>query len=399
MREVFIVDAVRTPIGKYRGSLSKIRPDDLAATVIKGIIQRNPGLNPLDIEDIFLGCSNQSGEDNRNIARMALLLAGLPETTGGTTVNRLCGSGLEAVNQAVATIKMGAGDIMIAGGVESMSRAPFVMLKPEEALIRGNQALVDTTLGWRFINPALARMYEPISMGETAENVAQQFNISRIQQDNYACISQERCRLAWKEEKFSEEIIPVPIYQKDQLTYLRVDEHPRPDTNMEKLTQLLPIFRDGGSVTAGNSSGINDGASALLLMEKETMIDLNMKPLAKVISFAVTGVHPHMMGVGPVEATKKVLNRSGLTIQDIDLIELNEAFAAQVLACTQLLDVDLNRVNVNGGAIAIGHPLGASGARILTTLVHELKRSGGHYGLATLCVGVGQGIATLVERV
>ncbi|SEN52446.1 3-oxoadipyl-CoA thiolase [Lihuaxuella thermophila] len=398
-REVVIVDAVRTPIGRFQGSLSPVRPDDLAAHVIRGLLDRHPELDPAQVEDVIFGCANQAGEDNRNVARMALLLAGLPEQVGGSTVNRLCGSGLEAVNQAAAAIAMGCGDVMIAGGVESMSRAPLVMLKPEEILARGNQTLVDTTLGWRFVNPRLAEMYDPISMGETAENVAEKYGISREDQDQFAFTSQQRTKAAWEQGKFADEILPVPVTQRNgESVVVDKDEHPRPNTTLEKLAQLRPAFRRGGSVTAGNSSGINDGASAVLLAERETAHKLGFKPLAKIITFAVAGVHPDYMGIGPVEATRKVLKRAGLTVKDLDLVELNEAFAAQAVACMRQLDLDPDRVNVNGGAIALGHPLGASGARILTTLVHELKRRGGKYGLATMCIGVGQGIATLVER-
>lgn len=399
-REVVIVDAVRTPIGRFQGSLSSVRPDDLAAHVIRGLLDRHPKLDPAQVEDVIFGCANQAGEDNRNVARMALLLAGLPENVGGSTVNRLCGSGLEAVNQASAAIAMGCGDVMIAGGVESMSRAPLVMLKPEEVLARGNQTLVDTTLGWRFVNPRLAEMYDPISMGETAENVAVKYGISREDQDQFAFASQQRAKEAWEQGRFADEILPVPVTNRDGQTFVvEKDEHPRPNTTLEKLAQLRPAFRQGGSVTAGNSSGINDGASAVLLMERETARKLGLKPLAKIITFAVAGVHPDYMGIGPVEATRKVLKRAGITVKDLDLIELNEAFAAQAVACMRQLNLDPDRVNVNGGAIALGHPLGASGARILTTVVHELKRRGGKYGLATMCIGVGQGIATLIERV
>ncbi len=399
-REVVIVDAVRTPIGRFQGSLSPVRPDDLAAHVIRGLLDRHPELDPAQVEDVIFGCANQAGEDNRNVARMALLLAGLPENVGGSTVNRLCGSGLEAVNQASAAISMGCGNVMIAGGVESMSRAPLVMLKPEEVLARGNQTLVDTTLGWRFVNPRLAEMYDPISMGETAENVAEKYGITRDDQDQFAFTSQQRAKAAWEQGRFADEILPVPVTKRNGESFVvEKDEHPRPGTTLEKLAKLRPAFRQGGTVTAGNSSGINDGASAVLLMERETARKSGMKPLAKIITFAVAGVHPDYMGIGPVEATRKVLKRAGITVKDLDLIELNEAFAAQAVACIRELDLDPDRVNVNGGAIALGHPLGASGARILTTLAHELKRRRGRLGLATMCIGVGQGIATLIERV
>lgn len=397
-REVVIVDAVRTPIGRFQGGLSSVRPDDLAAHVIRGLLERNPNLDPQQIEDVVLGCANQAGEDNRNVARMALLLAGLSESVGGVTVNRLCGSGLEAVNQAVAAISIGCGDVMIAGGVENMSRAPLVMLKPEEGLARGNQTLVDTTLGWRFVNPRLAETYDPLSMGETAEKVAEKYGITREEQDQFALLSQQKTKQAWEAGKFEIEVLPVPVKKAGEEVLFDKDEHPRPNTTLEKLSQLRPAFREGGSVTAGNSSGINDGAAALLLMEKETAKRLGFKPLAKIVAFAVAGVHPDYMGIGPVEATRKLLSRTGLTVKDLDVIELNEAFAAQALACIKQLDFNPDRVNVNGGAIALGHPLGASGARILTTLTYELNRRQGRYGLATMCIGVGQGIATLIER-
>ncbi|RAL26938.1 thiolase family protein [Thermoflavimicrobium daqui] len=398
-REVVIVDAVRTPIGRYQGTLSMVRPDDLAAHVIQALLLRNPNLQTHLIEDVFMGCANQAGEDNRNVARMASLLAGIPESVAGCTVNRLCGSGLEAVNQAYASIKIGSGDVMVAGGVESMTRAPWVMLKPETSFIRGNQTLVDTTLGWRFINPLLSQMYEPQSMGETAENVAEKYQITRIEQDQFAFMSHQRATAAWEQEKFADEVIPISIQTKNkEAIEFTKDEHIRPNTTIEKLAKLRSAFRVNGTVTAGNSSGINDGAAALLLMEKETADRLGVRPLCKIIGFAVAGTHPHYMGLGPIFATRKLLQRTGIQVEQLDLIELNEAFAAQALACIQELGLDLEKVNVNGGAIALGHPLGASGARILTTLVHELKRRKGKLGLATMCIGVGQGIATLVER-
>ncbi|GAB6933741.1 3-oxoadipyl-CoA thiolase [Calditerricola satsumensis] len=399
MREAVIVDAVRTPFGRYRGSLSRVRPDDLAAHVIRALLERNPQLDPAAIEDVIFGCANQAGEDNRNVARMAVLLAGLPEEVGGVTVNRLCGSGLEAVNQAAAAIRAGCGDIFIAGGVESMSRAPLVMLKPEEELPRGNRELVDTTIGWRFVNPRLAEKYPPYSMGETAENVAERFGVTREEQDAFALESQRRAARAWEEGKFADEIVPVevPAGRGETRLFAR-DEHLRPDTTLEKLAQLKPAFRPGGTVTAGNSSGINDGAASLLIMERKTAESLGFTPLARIVTFAVAGVDPSYMGLGPIYATRKLLARAGLTLDDLDLVELNEAFAAQALACIRELGLDPAKVNVNGGAIAIGHPLGASGARILGTLVYELRRRGGRYGLATMCIGVGQGIATLVER-
>jgi len=399
MREVVIVDAVRTPIGRFQGTLSTVRPDDLGALVIRELMKRNPELKPDEVEDVIFGCANQAGEDNRNVARMSGLLAGLPERVGGVTVNRLCGSGLEAINQAAAAIRMGCGDVMIAGGVENMTRAPLVMLKPETGLARGDHKLVDTTLGWRFVNPELAKMYDPISMGETAENVADKYGISREEQDQFAYESQQRTKRAWDEGKFDDEIVPVPVKKpKDETIWFDRDEHPRPQTTLEKLGQLRPAFRENGTVTAGNSSGINDGASAVLLMEKGTAERLGLKPLARIVTFAVEGTNPLYMGIGPVGATRKALQRAGLSVDDLDLVELNEAFAAQSVACMRELGMDHEKVNVNGGAIALGHPLGASGARIMTTLVHELKRRGGRFALATMCIGVGQGIATLIER-
>ncbi|MFC7440360.1 thiolase family protein [Laceyella putida] len=399
-REVVVVDAVRTPIGRFQGALSWVRPDDLAAHVIRALVERNPELRSEEIEDVVLGCANQAGEDNRNVARMALLLAGLSERIGGTTVNRLCGSGLEAINQAAAAIQMGCGDVMIAGGVESMTRAPLVMLKPEQGWARGDQALVDTTLGWRFTNPRLAARYEPISMGETAENVAEKFGISREAQDRFAYESQQRVKQARQRGAFLAELVPVPVTTgKGETVPFAEDEHPRPHTTLDKLGQLPPVFRPGGTVTAGNSAGINDGAAALLLMEQKTAVRLGCRPMARLVTFAVAGTNPLYMGMGPVAATRKALARAGLTVGELDLIELNEAFAAQALACMQELELDPAKVNVNGGAIALGHPLGASGARIMTTLVHELKRREGRYGLATMCIGVGQGIATVIERI
>ena len=399
MREAVIVDAVRTPFGRYRGTLKSVRPDDMAAKVIRSLLDRNPALNPEAIEDVIFGAANQAGEDNRNVARMALLLAGLPVTVAGATVNRLCGSSLEAVNIAAANIMAGAADVMIAGGVESMSRAPLVMLKPEEEFARGDRQIVDTTIGWRFTNPRLAELHYPYSMGETAENVAEKYGISREAQDEFALISQERASAAWSEGRYQGHVIPVEVPAgRGETVLFNQDEHIRPDTTLEKLAKLKPAFRKGGTVTAGNSSGINDGASAVLLMERAYAESHGLKPLARVMSYAVAGVDPAYMGIGPIYATRKLLSRAGLTVSDIDLVELNEAFAAQSLACINELGLDLDKVNVNGGAIAIGHPLGASGGRILGGLVHELVRRGGRYGVATMCIGVGQGIATLVER-
>lgn len=399
MAEAVIVDAVRTPFGRYRGGLKSVRPDDLAAVTIAGLLQRHPDLPLAEVEDVVFGCANQAGEDNRNVARMALLLAGLPDSVAGVTVNRLCGSSLDTVHTVAAHIMAGAGQVYVAGGVENMSRAPLVMLKPEEELPRGNREMVDTTLGWRFINPRLAALYPPYSMGETAENVAEKYKISREQQDIFALESQSRAARAWREDRFSDHLIPVQVHAgKKQTAWFTKDEHLRPDTTLEKLSQLPPAFREGGSVTAGNSSGLNDGAAALLVMDKAYATRHGHRPLARIVAYAVTGVDPAYMGLGPIYATRKVLSRSGLSVADLDLVELNEAFAAQSLACIQELGLDMEKTNVNGGAIAYGHPLGASGARILGELVHELERRQGRYGLATMCIGVGQGIATLVER-
>lgn len=400
MKEVVIVDAVRTPIGRYAGGLKDVRPDDLGALVIAELLKRNP-INPAEIEDVLFGCANQAGEDNRNVARMSVLLAGLPITVGGGTVNRLCGSGLMAVNDACRNIQTGCGDIYIAGGVESMTRAPLVTAKPQEAFPRGDMKLIDTTLGWRFINKKLADAYHPYSMGETAENVAEKYQISRADQDTFALESQQKYKQAQEAGRFQDEIVPVSVAQKKgDPIIVASDEHPRTQTTLEDLQKLKPAFRDGGTVTAGNSSGINDGACAMLIMSRQKCDQLKLKPLARYVTSAVAGVDPAYMGLGPIPATRKVLDRAGLKISDIDLMELNEAFAAQVLACSRELEVDMSRVNVNGGAIALGHPLGCSGARILTTLIHEMKRRGrskSTMGLATMCIGVGQGIATLVE--
>lgn len=398
MREVVIVDAVRTPIGKYGGALRDVRPDDLAAVALRALLDRNPGVDPARVEDVILGAANQAGEDNRNVARMALLLAGLPVEVGGVTVNRLCGSGLEAVVQAARAIRSGEGDVLIAGGVESMTRAPFVMAKSGQPWSRQVE-IYDTTIGWRFTNPALAAIHYPFSMGETAENVAEKWRVSREDQDRFALESQQRWAAAQAAGRFGDELVPVPVPAgKGETRLFEVDEHPRPDTTLEKLARLKPAFREGGTVTAGNSSGINDGAAAVLVMAAETARELGLKPMARLVTAAVAGVDPAYMGVGPIYATRKALTRAGLKVQDLDLVELNEAFAAQAVACVRELGLDPERVNVNGGAIAIGHPLGASGARILTTLVHELRRRNGRYGLATMCIGVGQGIAAIVEN-
>ncbi len=399
MREVVIVDAVRTPIGRYNGSLKDVRPDDLGAVVIKALIKRNSSLNMNEIEEVVFGNANQAGEDNRNVARMSGLLAGLPVEVAGTTINRLCGSGLDAVMYAARAIAVGDGDIYIAGGTESMTRAPLVMAKPDQAFPRGNMDLQDTTIGWRFTNPKLKEMFGADSMPQTAETVAQRSNISREDQDLFAFQSQQRAKQAIDENRFAEEIVPV-IYtdRKGNTITVDQDEHPRPDTTIDKLTKLKPIFQ-GGSVTAGNASGVNDGASALLLMSAAKAKELNLKPLAKYVAGATAGLEPEVMGLGPIFATIKLLERTQLSIEDIGLVELNEAFASQSIACIRQLGLDEKIVNVNGGAIAFGHPLGASGARILTTLLYEMKKQKIQYGLATMCIGVGQGIAAIVENI
>jgi 3-oxoadipyl-CoA thiolase len=394
-----IVDAIRTPIGRYNGIFKTVRPDDLCALTLIELLKRNPQLDPNLIEDVLVGCANQAGEDNRNVARMAVLLASLPLQVGGGTVNRLCGSGLMAVNQAAHAIMAGEGDVYMAGGVESMTRAPFVMGKASEAFSRQAE-IFDTTIGWRFTNPKLAELHHPYAMGETAENVAEKYNITRQAQDAYAVASQQKTGQAIAAGKFNDEIFPVTLTdKKGNATVHQADEHPRPETTLDKLTSLKPAFKKDGSVTAGNSSGINDGASMLLVMSEHRARELGYKPLARIISTAVAGVDPALMGMGPVPASQKALQRAGLGIKDLDLVELNEAFAAQVLACAQELQLDMDTVNVNGGGIAIGHPLGASGARILSTLVYELhRRPQARYGLATMCIGVGQGIATVIEK-
>jgi 3-oxoadipyl-CoA thiolase len=399
MRDVVIVDAVRTPIGRYGGALRDVRPDDLAAVVISALIQR-AGLDPGRVDDVILGCANQAGEDGRNVARMALLQAGLPAEVPGQTVNRLCGSGLQAVVTGYHAIRCGEADVVIAGGVESMTRAPFVVAKSPEAWSRRLE-IYDTTLGPRFMNPRLAEKWPGVAMalGETAEVVAERYGITREEQDRYALESQRRAARAIAEGRFREELVPVVIPGKGEPVVVEADEHPRPDVTLDRLAALRPAFRKDGTVTAGNSSGLNDGAAALLLMDSQTCAELHLRPLARIVSSAVAGVDPAVMGLGPVPATRKALARAGLQVEDIDLIELNEAFAAQVLACVRELGVPLERVNPNGGAIALGHPLGASGARILTTLVWELRRRQARYGLATMCIGVGQGIAMIVERI
>jgi 3-oxoadipyl-CoA thiolase len=397
MEEAVILSAVRTPIGRYSGSLKDVRPDDLASLVIAEAVRR-ANIDAGSIEDVILGCANQSGEDNRNVARMALLLAGLPIEVAGQTVNRLCGSGLQAVNSAAQAIQTGAGDTFVAGGVESMTRAPFVLGKADSAFSR-TMNLQDTTLGWRFINPRLSAKHYPYSMGETAENVAERTRISREEQDAYALQSHQRAVAAQQTGRFAKEIEPVTVPQKKgESVVVTLDEQPRPDTTLEKLAAWKPVFRKDGSVTAGNSSGINDGAAALVLMARSRAQELGLTPRARIVISAVAGVDPAYMGLGPIPATRKVLQRAGLGIKDIDLIELNEAFAVQVLQCVRELEIDEERLNVNGGAIALGHPLGCSGARLVVTLLHELERRGGRYGLAAMCIGVGQGIATIIER-
>ena len=399
LREAWIIDAVRTPIGRYGGALAGVRPDDLAALVIRAIVDRTR-IDPSLIEDVILGCANQAGEDNRDVARMALLLAGLPVEVGGLTVNRLCGSGLQAINSAAHAIAVDDGDVFIGGGVESMTRAPYVMAKAEAAWDRGNRELQDTTLGWRFINPKLAAKYNLYSMGETAENVVDRWVVSRERQDAFALASQQKAVAAIERGAFDGQLVPVPVAQKrgDPILVTR-DEHPRADSSLEALARLRPAFREGGSVTAGNSSGINDGASAVLLVEAERAKALGLKPMARVVATAVAGIDPAIMGAGPIPAVRKVLARAGISVGDLDLIELNEAFASQSVVCIDELGLDPDRVNVNGGAIALGHPLGMSGGRLVTMLVHELAARGGRFGLATMCIGVGQGIATVVERI
>ena len=399
MPDALIIDAVRTPMGGYRGALSGIRPDDLAAHVVSAAVERT-GLDPSRVDDVYMGAANQSGEDNRDVARMAALLAGLPVDVPGVTVNRLCASGLEAVNQASRALRLGEGSLYLAGGVESMSRAPWVMPKPETGLPRGERTLYDTTLGWRMINPRMAESYSTESMGETGENVAEKYGISREEQDRFALQSHRRAVAARKEGRFDEQIAPVevpPKSRRDEPWTLDEDEGPREDTSMEKLAKLRPAFRDGGTVTAGNSSTLNDGAACLVLANEEAAAELGREPLARIVSIGVAGVDPAYMGIGPMVAIPRALERAGLELDEIDLIELNEAFASQVLACADGLGIDEERLNVNGGAIALGHPLGCSGARLMTTLAWELRRRGGRYGIATLCVGVGQGVATVIE--
>ncbi len=401
-KDVYIVDATRTPIGKYGGALKDVRPDDMAAGVIREIVKRNfddRGQDRSLIEDVLMGCANQAGEDNRNVARMSLLLAGLPVSVAGCTVNRLCGSGMQAVLDGARALAAGEGDIIIAGGTESMTRAPFVMPKAAEAFTRAN-VVYDTTIGWRFTNPKLAKMYYPFSMGETAENVAQKYKISRQRQDEFAFASQMKAKEAILAGKFKDEITPVEINLRGEIKIFETDEFPRFDTTMEKLAKLKPAFvKENGTVTAGNSSGINDGACAILLATEEKCESLGLKPRARIVAGAVAGVEPDCMGLGPIPASKKALSRAGMQMSQIELVELNEAFAAQSIACIDGLGLDEKKLNVNGGAIALGHPLGMSGARILTTLLFEMEKRNLKLGLAAMCIGVGQGIASIIEKV
>jgi 3-oxoadipyl-CoA thiolase len=397
MSAAYLVEAVRTPMGAYRGALAGMRPDDLAAHAVSAAVERS-GVDPELITDVYMGAANQAGEDNRDVARMAALLAGLPVAIPGATVNRLCASGLEAVNQAARCVMLDEGDVYLAGGVESMSRAPWVVAKPERGLPRGEQTMYDTTLGWRLVNPRMAEAYSTETMGETAENVAERYGVAREAQDAYALRSHQRAVAAAEEGRFAEEIVPIEAPDGRDTRLVELDEGPRKDTTAEKLAGLRAVFRDGGTVTAGNASTLNDGAACLVVASEAGAARIGAEPLARIVSFGVAGVDPAYMGIGPVEAIPRALAAAGLTLDEIELIELNEAFAAQVLACVDELGIDEERLNVNGGAIALGHPLGCSGARLMTTLVHELRRRGGRYGIATLCVGVGQGLATVVEN-
>jgi 3-oxoadipyl-CoA thiolase len=401
-RDTYIVDAVRTPMGKLGGQLAHVRPDDLAAHAIAALLRRNPGLDPMEVEDVYWGAANQAGEDNRNVARMAGLLAGLPTEIPGATVNRLCGSGMQAVVSGSHALAAGWGDVVVVGGSESMTRSPYVMMKPDRAFATGAPEMVDTVLGWRLINPRMQELYPPITLGMTAEVVAAKHDISREDQDVFALTSHQQAVEAVSAGRFDDEIEPIeaPLDARGKETRaIEADEGPRPDTSIEALAKLAPVFKEGGTVTAGNSSPMNDGAAALLLATEDGLETHGLAPTARIVSTAAAGVHPDVMGIGPVPASEKALGRAGVGVDDLDLIEINEAFAAQVVACQRLLDIDPEKLNVNGGAIALGHPLGASGARILTTLTHELRRRGGRYGLATMCIGVGQGISTVIERV
>ncbi len=397
MLTAYVIDAVRTPIGRYGGLLSSMRPDDLLAHVIKALLLRNPEVDPAAIEDVIAGAANQAGEDNRNVARMAALLAGLPITVPGNTVNRLCASGLQAIMDGARQVQCGDAELIVAAGVESMTRAPFVMAKAEAGFSR-QASMVDTTMGWRFINKRLAAQYYPYTMGETAENIAKQWKISRQQQDEFALASQQKYSAAKGNNKWEDEIEAIEKEEKGLISWLINDEHPR-ETTLEKLAGLQPAFIKEGTVTAGNSSGINDGAAAMLIASKAAVEKYQLEPIARVKAMAVAGVDPAIMGIGPVPATQKALQRAGLAIHDIGLAELNEAFASQSLACIQDLGLDMAKVNINGGAIALGHPLGCSGVRISTTLLHEMRRSGTKYGLATMCVGVGQGATVIYEGI
>ncbi len=402
MTEIYIADACRTPMGRIGGQLAALRPDDLAAHVVGALMERNPGLHPSDIEDVVWGAANQAGEDNRNVARMAVLLAGLGIEITGQTVNRLCGSGLQAIITAAQALASGWGDVMIAGGSESMSRAPFVVTKPERAYGVGAPRMVDTVLGWRLTNPRMRMMYPPITLGETAEEVAAKYDVSRTDQDEFALTSHRRAIAAQGAGRFDAEVVPIeaPSGPKGRtMALITSDEGPRTDTSMEALARLRPVFRKGGTVTAGNSSPMNDGAAGVILATSKGLEETGLTPIARLVASAVAGVHPDLMGIGPVPSTLKALDRAGLSVSDLDLVELNEAFAAQGVACRNELGIDPKTLNVNGGAIALGHPLGCSGARILTTLVHELKKREGRYGLATMCIGVGQGISVVVERI
>src|SRR6201993_145863 len=399
MKETVIVEAVRTPMGRHSGILKDVRTDDLGAYIIAKLVEKT-GINKEEIEDVYFGCTNQAGEDSRNVARNASLLAGLPYTIPGATVNRLCGSGLEAINQAGRAVETDHGDLFVAGGVESMTRGPWVMGKPANSFQRGDVTLYDSSLGWRFPNKRMGELYSLINNGETAENVAEKYHINRQDQDEFALGSHSKALKAQEEGRLKDEIMPFEIHQRNGAPIvLSKDEGPRADTSLEKLAALQPSFKKGGTVTAGNSSPLSDGAAALLVTTPQKAEQLKLKPMVRIVASAAAGVHPNYMGIGPIPATQKALKRAGLSIDQIDLVELNEAFASQVLACARELSIDLKKLNVNGGAIALGHPLGCSGARIMTTLIHEMKKRATRYGLATMCIGVGQGIAPIVERV
>ena len=401
-RDIYIVDAVRTPMGKLGGQMAHVRPDDLAAHVIAALLRRNPDLDPMAIEDVYWGAANQAGEDNRNVARMAGLLAGLPIEIPGATVNRLCGSGMQAVVSGSHALAAGWGEVAVVGGSESMTRSPYVMMKPDRAFASGAPQMVDTVLGWRLVNPRMEELYPPITLGMTAEVVAAKYDISREDQDSFALTSHQRAVSAVAAGAFDDEMEPIEAptdSRRREAVWIDSDEGPRPDTSMEALAKLAPVFKEDGTVTAGNSSPMNDGAAALLLATDEGLKAHGLAAMARIVSSAAAGVHPDVMGIGPVPASEKAMGRAGIGVDDLDLVEINEAFAAQAVACQRLLEIDPDRLNVNGGAIALGHPLGASGARILTTLAHELRRRGSRYGLATMCIGVGQGISTVIERV